>query len=183
VTCHWSGSCLQNDDETSACVREFEKDPLWGIQPAVDVWRLVKNDPHLRSTPLSREALPAMLRRALVTAQHMFYRGRPAEWPCLFYAICILKLVSNQLGYTEHWTEACESTAEEMQTSLYHLSHLFQFGTNNVQPLSSNFDIDHYASLVDDNDLAVKHYLKMHHVWESNSMLSRGLPGGPGVYY
>ena len=95
------------------------------------------------------------------------------DWPCLFYAICILRLVIGGLGDAEHWTNAYGLAAMEMEDSLYGLCQIFHFCTNNIQPLSSNFDIGHYASLVDDNELAVKHYYYMCQLWETHSMLPR----------
>jgi len=90
VTNNWSTRNFLSEDELYACLSEFEKNPRWGIRAAIEVWRLDEDDPILKSTPLTRDTLPTILQRLSLTAQHMLYRGRPVDWPCLFYAICNL---------------------------------------------------------------------------------------------
>lgn len=46
-----------------------------------------------------------------------------------------------------------------------------------MQPLNSDFDIQRYAKLVDDNELAVVHYKKMHQLWIDNSEFTPTLQG------
>ena len=45
-----------------------------------------------------------------------------------------------------------------------------------MQPLSSNLDLERYAALVDENELAVEHYRRMHQIWLANSEFTRRSP-------
>ena len=143
-----------------------------GISPSVEVWRLGYGARLPDSVPEDREPLPQMLKRTFQMAQRLLFRGRPQDWPSLFYALCILLLVHGNINYSD-WTEAMDRPAKATENALRELCHLFHLITGNMQPLSEDLDLKRYAALVDDNELAVDHYRRLHQMWLGFSQFTR----------
>ena len=78
---------------------------------------------------------------------------------------------------TSLWTEATDRAAMETRKALRELCDPFQHATGNMQPLSSDLDLERYAALVNENELAVEHYRRMHQMWLENSEFIRRLKG------
>ena len=155
-------------------LKRYPRGQNLGIRPLVDVWRLA-SDAHLpNSVPQNREVLPQMLKRTFQMAQRLLYRGRPNDWPALFYVLCVLLLVHGNLSAVM-WTEAIDEAACQTGEALQELCHKFYHITDNIQPLTSELDLKRYAALVDDNELAVDHYRRLHHMWLANSEFARSL--------
>ena len=179
ITANWSiGQCL---DEKPHYFRltDLERHPRGqdlGIRPLVDVWKLASDACLPDSVPQNREVLPQMLKRTFQMAQRLLYRGRPDDWPALFYVLCILLLVHGNIS-AAMWTEAIDEAACETKDALQELCHTFYHITDNMQPLTSELDLKRYAALVDDNELAVDHYRRLHHMWLANSEFARSLRG------
>ena len=179
ITSNWSiGQC---EDEKPHYFRltEVERYPRGqnlGIRPLVDVWKLASDARLPDSIPQNREVLPQMLKGTFQMAQRLLYRGRPHDWPALFYVLCILSLVHGNLS-APMWTEAIDEATSKTKEVLQELCHTFYHVTNNMQPLTSELDLKRYAALVDDNELAVNHYTRMHHMWLANSEFARCLRG------
>ena len=175
VTLNWSiGQC---PDETQRYLRltNVERSPR-GVRPSVDVWKLASDARLPDCVPQNRETLPQMLKRTFQMAQRLLHRGRPSDWPALFYVLCILLLVHGNISALM-WTEAIDKAACETKEALSELCHTFHNITDNMQPLSSELDLERYAALVDDNKLAVHHYRRMHYLWLVNSEFARSLRG------
>lgn len=179
VSGHWSTSYFQREHERYVRLADVERDPRGedtGIRPAVEVWRLEDDSQLPDSVPPNRERLPQMIQRTIQMAQRLLHRGRPKDWPSVFYVLCILWLVHG--GVDAHfWTDATDQAAMEIEKALRKLCRLFHLTTGNMQPLNSDFDIQRYAKLVDDNELAVVHYKKMHQLWIDNSEFPPRLQG------
>ena len=178
VTYNWSTLYFQRRDERYVRLADVERNPRGedsGIRPSVDVWRLECDARLPDSVPQNRETLPQMLQRTFQLAQRLLYRGRPQDWPTLFYVLCILSLVSGNIDGTSLWTEATDRAAMETRKALRELCDLFHHATGNMQPLSSDLDLERYAALVNDNELAVEHYRRMHQMWLDNSEFLRRL--------
>lgn len=148
-------------------LRDQERNPMGqnaGILPSVDIWK-VEDDKELPdSIPQNRERLPQMLRGTLQMALQLLYRGRPQDWPSLFYVLCILSLVHRHID-ADLETGATDRAASATSEAFQKLCRLFHQYTGNMQPLNSDFDVNRYAALVDDNELAVEHYGRMHEAW------------------
>lgn len=171
----WSLSDLRRKEERYYCLADVERHPGGhdtGIRPSVEVWRLRDEAELPDSIPQNRERLPQILRETIQMAQRLLYLGRPQDWPSLFYVLCILLLVNGDLD-ADFWTEATDGAARETKKTFRKLCRLFHHITRNMQPLSSDFDIRSYAVLVDDNELAVEHYGRMHRLWVANSEFTR----------
>ena len=181
VTANWSTSYFRNEDERYVRLADVERNPRGkdlGIRPSIDVWRVEGHSRLSGSGPQTRETLPQMLQGTLQLAQRLVYRGRPQDWPALFYVLCILSLVHGNIETIYPlWTEATDRAARETEEALRKLCHIFHRTTGNMQPLSSDLDLKRYAVLVDDNELAVEHYRRMHQMWSDNSEFTHRLPG------
>lgn len=177
ISGNWSTSYFQEEDERYVRLADVKRNPRGensGIRPSVDVWRLEDDAELPESIPQNREKLPHMLRGTIQMAQRLLCRGRPQDWPSLFYVMCILLLVHGDLD-AYFWTESTDRAARETKKAIRKLCRLFHHTTGNMQPLSSDFDIKRYAVLVDDNELAVEHYGRMHQMWMDNSEYTRRL--------
>ena len=175
VTANWSTKYVIQDDQYHIRLQDVEKSPRGddrGIRPAVDVWKLADEAPLPDSVQQNREILPHMLQRTFQLTQRLLYRHRPQDWPTVFYVLCILLLVHDQLSYTM-WTEATDEAAMKIKDALLGLCHAFYDITGNMQPLRSDLDLKRYAALVDENELVVEHYRRMHHFWLDNSECAR----------
>lgn len=180
VSGNWSSRYFQSEDEHYARLADVERS-TWGqdregIRPSVEVWRLGEDEELPDSIPQNRERLPQILWRTIQMAKRLLYRGRPQDWPSLFYVLCILLLVNASID-AQLWTEATDRAARETKKALRELCNLFHLTTGNMQPLNSDFDIKRYAVLVDDNELAVRHYRRMHLMWMDNSEFTCRLQG------
>ena len=109
-----------------------------------------------------------LLQRTIEIAQRILDRNRPQDWPSLFYVLCILSLTRSSIN-ASLWTTATVRADRELKKALRELCGLFHLATGNVQPLNPAFDIEHYATMVDDNEQAVEHYHRMHQLWIVNS--------------
>lgn len=65
----------------------------------------------------------------------------------------------------------------ETRKALWELCDNFHQTTGNMQPLSSDLDLEWYAALVNENELAVEHYRRMHQMGLDNSEFIRRLKG------
>lgn len=177
VTIHWSTRYFEHKDERYVRLADMRRDRVGeraGTSPSVEVWRLGNGARLPDSVPEDRETLPQMLKRTLQLAQRLLFRGRPQDWPSLFYTLCILLLVHGNIdiGYST-WTEAMDRPAKATEKAIRELCRLFHLTTGNMQPLSSDLDLKRYAALVDDNELAVDHYRRLHQMWLDFSKFTR----------
>ena len=171
ISGHWPIRYFQDKDECYLRLADVERNPASensGISPSVEVWRLNDAPKSLHSVPPNRERLPELLQRTIEIAQRILDRNRPQDWPSLFYALCILSLTSGNID-ASLWTTATVRADLEFKKALRQLCRLFYLATGNVQPLNPAFDIEHYATMVDDNEQAVEHYQRMHQLWIANS--------------
>ena len=171
VSGHWSINYFRDEDECYIRLADVERNPAGensGIQPSVEVWRLNDAPKSLDCIPPNRERLPELLQRTIEIAQRTLNHNRPQDWPSLFYVLCILSLTCSNID-AGLWTTATDRAEVEMKKALRELCRLFHLATGNVQPLNSDFDIEHYAAMVDDNEQAVEHYHRMHQLWIVNS--------------
>ena len=171
VSAHWSIRYFRDNDECYLRLADVKRNPMGensGIQPSVELWRLNDTPKSLHSIPPNRERLPELLQRTIEIAQRILDRNRPQDWPSLFYVLCILSLTRSSID-ASLWTTATVRADRELKKALRELCRLFHLATGNVQPLSSAFDIEHYAIMVDDNEQAVEHYHRMHQLWIVNS--------------
>ena len=176
VASNWSTIYFREEDERYVRLADVERSPRGeGIRPSIDVWRLRGDASLPDSVPQNRETLPQMLMRTFQLAQRLLCRGRPQDWPALFYVLCILLLVHGNIE-PPLWTEAFEVAAIQTTEALRELCRTFHRTTGNMQPLSSNLDLERYAALVDENELAVEHYRRMHQIWLANSEFTRRSP-------
>ena len=179
VRSHWTIRQCPDEKQHHYHLTDVERYPRGqdsGILPMIDVWKLASDALLPDSVPQNREVLPQMLKRTIQMAQRLLYRGRPTDWPALFYVLCILLLVhGNLIGAM--WTDAIDEAACETKEALQELCHTFHHITDNMQPLTSELDLERYAALVDDNELAVDHYRRLHHMWLANSEFARSLRG------
>ena len=175
ITSNWSTRYFQSENDSYVRLADVERktsgQDIEGIWPSVEVWRLGDDEELPDFIPRDREQLPQILWGTIQMAQRLLYRGRPQDWPSLFYVLCILLLVHGSID-AQFWTGASDQAAKETKKSLRDLCDLFYRTTGNMQPLSSDFDIKRYAVLVDDNELAVRHYRRMHLMWMDNSELT-----------
>lgn len=75
----------------------------------------------------------------------------------MFYTLFILLLVQCDINSPRGISKALGPAAQGMAEFIRNLCNLFYATTNNIQPLRDDFNIAQYSSLVDDNELAVKH--------------------------
>ena len=177
ITSNWSIRHCPDEKQHYVRLTEVERYPRGqdsGIRPLVDVWKLASDARLPDSVPQNREVLPQMLKRTFQMAQRLLYHGRPKDWPALFYVLCILLLVHGNFR-APMWTEAIDEAARETKEALQELCHAFHHFTDNMQPLTSELDLKRYAALVDDDELAVDHYRRLHHMWLANSEFAPSL--------
>lgn len=171
ITANWSTFYFRQENERHVRLADLERKPRGqdlGIRPSVDVWRWRSDDSLPDFAPQNRETLSLMLMRTFQLAQRLLCRGRPQDWPALFYVLCILLLVHGNL-YAPMWTEATDAAANTIKGMLRELCHNLHRTTGNMQPLNSDLDLKRYSALVNENGLAVEHYRRMHEMWLANS--------------
>lgn len=85
--------------------------------------------------------------------------------------------VSGNIDGNSLWTETTTRAAMETRKALRELCDNFHQTTGNMQPLSSDLDLERYAALVNENELAVEHYRRMRQMGLDNSEFIRRLKG------
>lgn len=170
VSANWSGYTFRSGQDFHERLSEVEIDLRKGSHPSVDVWKLPESCKWSESNPARQNSLASMLQTTLQNAQAVLLRGQAEDWPCLFYTFCILELVLSDVKNCEMWTGAFKRAAAELDSCIEEFCHMFHLSTNNFHPLSSEFDIEQYTSLVDGNELVVRHYRDLHQTWMDNSM-------------
>ena len=176
ITSSWSIGQGPDEKQHYCRLTDVDRDQDWGIRPLVDVWKLASDARLPDSVPQNREVLSQMLKRTFQMAQRLLYRGRPHDWPALFYVLCILLLVHGNMS-APLWTEAVYEAARGTKEALQELCHTFHHITDNMQPLTTELDLKRYAALVDDNELAVDHYRRLHNMWLANSEFAPSVRG------
>lgn len=179
ISGNWFSSCFGCEDQRYARLAYVKRNPggqNTGIRPSVVVWRFEYDAQLSDFSSQNRERLPQMIQRTIQMAQRLLYRGRPQDWPSIFYVLCILLLVQGDTD-AHIWTKATDRGSKETWKAIQELCHLFHLTTSNMQPLSSDCDIKRYAVMVDDNELAVEHYRRIHQLWMANSEFIRRLQG------
>ena len=126
ISFNWSRSEFRSEDERYSRLADLDRSPgghNTGILPLIDAWRLGTSEQLPDSVPQDRETLPQMLQGTFQMAQRLLYRGRPQDWPALFYVLCILSLVQGNLD-AQFWTDATIRAAKETKKTLRRLCYL-----------------------------------------------------------
>ncbi|KAL6716799.1 hypothetical protein ACLMJK_004711 [Lecanora helva] len=170
VTWNWSPKfslCTPGiHSERLADVNRGEKE----INPAVDVGRYSLEEFYdLFDETLHRHNNLGTVRATILgKLQDLLYHGKREDEPYIFYVLCILRLVLKAIESCKDWTTALDDAAEELKESLVGLCHMFHLSTDNYHPLNSDFDIENYSSMINDNALLIEHYNELHERWEEN---------------
>lgn len=105
--------------------------------PSLEVWRC---DPATESESacLGHDAggqLSLMIEDIVRITQRLYFRRRPKDWPSLFCVLCLLKLI-----------------LDEIRFSLFDT-----FCTKGNHPLTHDWSVEEYTSLVENDTLAIAH--------------------------
>jgi hypothetical protein len=113
--------------------------------------------------------LASLLPMTLNAAQSMLLRGRPKDWPTLFYVLYVLVLLQSDLDSWRNHSASFEAVRRATDKALTSLSILFLFccGNSESQPFSKRFDKTRFAFElgVGTDHMYVEHYDRHHRLW------------------
>ncbi|KAF2691475.1 hypothetical protein K458DRAFT_381330 [Lentithecium fluviatile CBS 122367] len=138
----------------------------WSAHPTIYVTESSGNEPHFFE---SSETFASLLTSTLSGTQSLLLRGRPKDWPTVFYVLYVLTLVHSDLFNCRGYTTAFDEVRRVIKESLKSLSVIFLSccSESGLQPFSSRFDKTRYALMlgVDTAHMSVQHYDRHRTLW------------------
>src|ERR1700733_11571587 len=102
--------------------------------------------------------------------QRLHFRRRPKDWPSLFCVLCLLKLILDEIGYAsfDTFNRAC-GALESVWSMLCQLYHVCTKGNH---PLTHDWSVEEYTSLVENDTLAIAHFRLLNDMWVEGTSTS-----------
>jgi hypothetical protein len=141
--------------------------PLSGqmLDPSIELWQMSEDYELPNDRKEHTNTLRFLLRKTVQTAQKLLLRGRPEDWPTIFYTLCLLMVVYGTFDLASSFTRVLRRTSREFRKALKSLIRLFLYCCGDLHPLNNVFDIKSYALMVGGNTLPVEHYMEMNSIW------------------
>lgn len=114
--------------------------------------------------------LHSLLWKTFQTAQKLLLRGRPEDWPALFYTLCLLMLTYNTFDYASSNIPVLVTPSGEFCKALKSLMRVFLHHCEHLHPLNSDLNIGWYSLMVGGETLPIKHYTEMNSIWTQYRM-------------
>lgn len=143
-------------------VPEWHGGGQW-LAPSIELWQLPKDYKLPDNKKECINTLPFLLWKTFQTAQKLFLRNRPRDWPALFYTLCMLRLTYESLEGTFRYT--LDEPERQFRNALKSLIRVFLDHCKNLHPLNAELNIESYSLLVGGEALHVKHYTEMNSIW------------------
>ena len=106
----------------------------------------------------------SMIEDIVRITQRLHFRRRPKDWPSLFCVLCLLKLILDQInGFPFLDTFGCAHGALESVWSM--LCQLYHVCTKGNHPLTHDWSVEEYTSLVENDTLAIAHFRFLNDMW------------------
>lgn len=140
----------------------------WGLRSSITVQKTPRakkpgGDGAIRRRP---RGLPMTLKRAIGCMQRLMFSRRPHDLPCLVYSLCLLALVRGGLEPLADFMSPIKEAGNEVAEILQRLCDLYLYCSEDVHPLSENYDASQYAVKVDNDPIAVKYFQLLHRLWK-----------------
>jgi hypothetical protein len=138
--------------------------------PSLEVWRC---DPATESESafLGHDGggqLSSMIEDIVRITQRLHFRRRPKDWPSLFCVLCLLKLILDEIRLFD--TFNCARDALESVLSM--LCQLYHVCTKGNHPLTHDWSVEEYTSLVENDTLAIAHFRLLNDTWVEGTSTS-----------
>jgi hypothetical protein len=114
-----------------------------------------------------------LLWKTFQTAQKLLLRGRPQDWPALFYTLCLLMLTYKTFHTTNLFTRVLDAPSREFCKALKSLIRVFLHHCGYLHPLNADLNIGWYSLMVGGETLPIKHYTEMNSIWVECRMFSK----------
>ena len=135
------------------------------LDPSIELWQMSEDYELPNDRKEHTNTLHFLLRKTFQTAQKLLLRGRPEDWPTLFYTLCLLMIIYGTFDLASSFTRVLHRTSREFYQALKSLIRLFLYCCGDLHPLNNAFDIRWYALMVGGNTLLVEHYMEMNNIW------------------
>lgn len=147
-------------------LRPEGEDAYWGLESSITIQRY-NDDDRGRDHQIWKhcKGLPAILKKAIGNLQHLMFRRRPRDLPCLIYSFCLLALIVSSLRTLAPFMAPISPAADELDAILQTLCDLYLFCSGNVHPLVDDIDLSRYTSLSEDDTVAIKHFQSLNQLW------------------
>lgn len=135
------------------------------LVPSIELWQMSEDYELPNDRKEHTNTLRFLLRKTFQTAQKLLLRGRPEDWPTLFYTLCLLMIIYGTFDLANSFTRVLHRTCTEFHKALKSLIRLFLYCCGDLHPLNNAFDIRLYALMVGGDTLLVEHYMEMNSIW------------------
>jgi hypothetical protein len=141
--------------------------------PSLEIWRC---DPTTESESacLGHDGggqLSSMIEDIVRIARRLHFRRRPKDWPSLFCVLCLLKLILDEINdHPSVDTFVCAHGALWDVWSM--LCQLYHVCTKGNHPLTHDWSVEEYASLVGNDTLAIAHFRLLNDIWVEGTSAS-----------
>jgi hypothetical protein len=142
------------------------------LDPSVDLWQLPE-DYELRNYRKEHtNTFYLLLWKTFQTAQKVLLRGRPQDWPAIFYTLCLLMLMYDNFDYTTLYVRELDAPCREFCKALKSLIRVFLHHCEYLHPLNAELNIGWYSLMVGGEALPIKHYTETNNMWVECRMFS-----------
>jgi hypothetical protein len=134
--------------------------------PSLEIWRCgsATESASACSGHDGGEQLSSMIEDIVRITQRLHFRRRPKDWPSLFCVLCLLKLILGAIDYHPSIdTFRCAHDALESAWSM--LCQLYHVCTRGNHPLTHDWSVEEYTSLVGNDTFAIARFRLLNDMW------------------
>ncbi len=115
--------------------------------------------------------LSLMIQDIVKTTQRLIFLRRPYDWPTIFCALYLLKLIQLDLFPFSPWTDTFDGSVRALEDVWESLCGLFAYCAEPHHPLDPNFNLDAYIRMVGpSHPVAVEIYEVLQMAWTESSI-------------
>jgi hypothetical protein len=135
------------------------------LEPSIELWQMPEDYELPNDRKEQTNTLHFLLWKTFQTAQKLLLRGRPQDWPALFYTLCLLMLTYQTFSSAEYLIPVLDAPSREFRKALKSLIRVFLHHCGSLHPLNADLNIGWYSLMVGGENLPFKHYTNMKSIW------------------
>ena len=111
------------------------------------------------------ESLSSILEGILQTTQQLMFRRNPEHWPVLLCALCLMRLIVDNIGAHEPWMRSLDPARQALDKAFTILCRLFEICARDFNPFSKIWNLEEYSVAVKDDKVLVGYAKKLQKMW------------------
>ena len=117
----------------------------------------------------------SMIEDIVGITQRLLFRRRPKDWPSLFCVLFLLNLILQEIR-VRLWVDTFDCAYEALKSVWSMLCQLYHVCTKGNHPLTHDWSVEEYTSLVENDTLAIAHFRFLNNMWVEGTSTSFYVP-------